>query len=171
MADIMTPPASADSGSQGSSDPTLVSGQQPSSLFGVQLPASTGAPGSVEGDRGPTDPTAEPGQVPPRGTISGVSGIEQSGAPGSAPRGGRRPGGQTVQVTDPNYTAGRPGGGSGVQMVTTTQNVGGPNDSTAPPQNYPGQHPVTGTNLPAGTGAGSGRVLRGGRLRGGRGNG
>ena len=47
MATQVTPPAAADSGSIGSNDPTLVSGQDPSDLFGVTISYESGAQGTA----------------------------------------------------------------------------------------------------------------------------
>lgn len=169
MADIYMPPASADSGSQGSKDPTLVSGQDPSSLFGIAISYSSGAGGSGGGSEGATsaDPTNQPNQYPDREAISGVS-LDGSGAPGSAGITATvtDTAGTQVTVTDPNYFAGRPGGGSGVQQITVNGSISGPNDWTAPQSNYPPAHPAPGTRAPTSTGAGQGSVRRGGNMRG-----
>ena len=167
MANQMSVPASADSASMGATDPTLVSGQDPVSQFGVTFSYESGAQGTSGASGQPQgDPTNEPGQYPAIEPISGVS-LDGTGAPGSAGAGdlSGNPSGQTVMVTDPNYTSGRPGGGSGVQFVDAAVSVGGPQDSTTVPGQY------ASPNLPAmaqpqGTGAGTGRVLRGGFMNG-----
>ena len=167
MAEVFTPPASADSGNQGADDPTLVSGQDIKNLFGVTIPYSTGAPGSPGASAQPEgDPSNEPGQYPATEPISGVA-LGGSGAPGTMGSDPAAvPAGETVTITDPNYTSGKPGGGSGVQMIQVPVNVSGPNDSTATAQNYPPTHPLAGTATPTSTGAGSGSVRRGGNMNG-----
>lgn len=170
MAQTFDPPASADSGTQGANDPTLVSGQDITDLFGVAIPYSTGAPGSAGASAQPQgDPSNEPGQYPATEPISGVSLSGMTGAPGSQGAGTDRPGQETVMVTDPNYTSGKPGGGSGVQMTAVPVAVSGPGDSTATPGNYPPAHPIAGSASPVSTGAGRGSVRRGGNMNGKRG--
>src|SRR5580692_7919416 len=84
MADIVTPPAAADSASIGANDPTLVSGQDPENLFGVAISYESGAQGSAGASAQPEgDPTNEPGQYPAKEPISGVDLSEMSGSPGS----------------------------------------------------------------------------------------
>src|SRR5690242_8837304 len=121
MADVYMPPAGADSGSQGSKDPTLVSGQDPDSLFGMAMSYDSGAGGSAGAGGTPQDPTNMPNQYPGTEPISGVT-LDGSGAPGSQgiDATANDSGGIQVQVTDPNYVAGKPGGGSGVQQVTVS---------------------------------------------------
>jgi len=170
VANQIRPPASADSATQGGKDPTLVSGQDPSDLFGVTQSYSTGAPGSAGASAQPQgDPTNEPGQYPATEPISGVS-LNGTGAPGSGGAGDLmgNPAGVAVQVTDPNYTAGQPGGGSGVQFVSANVQVGGPLDSTTLPGQYADHAAgnIPAMSQPTSTGAGSGSILHGGYRRG-----
>lgn len=161
--------ADPESGNQGGQDPTEVSGQDPGSLFGIAISYDTGAGGTPApgGDALGSHDVSQPNQYPARDPISGVA-LGDSGAPGSAGivAAVTDSGGQAVQVTDPNYTAGKPGGGSGVQMVSVNASISGANDWTAPQSNYPPAHPVPGSSAPAGTGAGQGSVRRGGFMRG-----
>lgn len=155
--------SSAYSGTATSADPTTEPGQYPSSLFGVSLPQGTGAGGSA-GAQGGGDPVNEPGQL-----NEGISGLgpadtANTGAPGSA--GASNAGGGPDSVT---YT--RPGSYlSGTnQQDTVHDSISGPNDWTqAIDGSYGGgpQMPGIRGNEPGGTGAGGGRVLRGGYRRG-----
>lgn len=168
MADIVIPPASGDAANMGAADATLVSGQDPANLFGIAVSYESGAQGTAGASAHPgADPTNEPGQYPATEPISGVS-LGGSGAPGSAGAGdlADSPGGQTVTITDPNYTSGRPGGGSGVQFIQAPVAVGGPSDSTTVPGQYAAGNPMPALNQPQGTGAGTGRVRRGGNMNG-----
>src|SRR5215471_792569 len=113
----------------GASDPSQVTGQDPASIFGIGLSYSTGLGGSTPpGGEGPGggDPTNQPNQYPDRGTFSHVP-LDGTGLGGTqgAPPSEIETTGTTFQVTDPNYTAGQPGGGSGVQMVAAPVAVGG----------------------------------------------
>jgi hypothetical protein len=166
MADIVTPPAAGDAANIGGNDPTLVSGQNPKDLFGVSISYDTGAPGTAGASAQPQgDPTNEPGQYPATEPISGVDLSGGSGAPGSAGADpADRPGETSVTITDPNYTAGRPGGGSGNVFIQAPVAVGGPGDSTTVPGQYASgvANAMPGLAEPQGTGAGRGRVLRGG---------
>ncbi len=168
MAEIVTPPAAADSGSIGPNDPTLVSGQDPNNLFGIAISYDSGAQGTAGASGQPEgDPTNEPGQYPSTEPISGVT-LGGSGAPGGqGANPGDRPGEMSVTITDPNYTSGKPGGGSGNQFIQADVAVGGPGDTTT----VPGQYASGAQNLPAmaqpeDTGAGRGRVMRGGWMNG-----
>ena len=151
-------------------DPTLVGGQDPASLFGVEISYNSGAAGSgTAAGVAPQDPTNMPNQYPSTEPISGVR-LDGSGAPGGPGAGdlGDNPAGMTVTLTDPNYTAGRPGGQSGNQFIQAHVQIGGPLDSTTVPGQYADS---VATNLPhmsqpESSGAGQGRVLRGGWLRG-----
>lgn len=160
-----------ESGNQGGQDPTEVSGQDPSSLFGIPVSYDSGAAGTpAPGGEGlGTHDVSMPNQYPSRDPISGVT-LGGSGAPGSqgVPDSDVTPAGATgITVTDPNYTAGRPGGGSGVQMLTVNDAVSGTDDWTATQSNYPPGNPVvSGDYYPTSTGAGSGRVRRGGFMNG-----
>jgi hypothetical protein len=165
MADLIYsgPPQSA--GAAGT-DPTLVSGQDPSSEFGIDLSYSTGAGGSPAGGA-PADPTTEPNQYPPTEPLSGVP-LGGTGAPGTsgAPAGQIEEPGASVMVTDPNYTSGKPGGGSGTQMVSAP--VG--DASTGVAGQYPPANPlVPGDFYPTSDGVGQGNVLVGGYKKGQRG--
>jgi len=156
---------------QSVNDSTVVSGQNPASLFGVEISYNSGAAGSATayGSGENMGTVNQPGQYPPKEVISGVT-LDGSGAPG-APGAGNLSGnaaGGSVTLTDPNYTAGRPGGGSGNQFIQAPVQVGGPRDSTTVPGQYADS---TGTNMPhmsqpESSGAGQGHVLRGGWLRG-----
>ena len=170
MADIVTPPAAADSASIGANDPTLVSGQDPGDLFGVAISYDSGAQGTAGASAQPEgDPTNEPGQYPATEPISGVA-LDGSGAPGSTGvNPDDRPGEMSVTITDPNYTAGKPGGGSGNQFIQAPVAVGGPGDTTTVPGQYAMPNPMPSMSQPTSTGAGSGRVMRGGWANGKRG--
>ena len=168
MASQVQVPASADSGSVGSNDPTLVSGQDPSSLFGVAISYDSGSQGtSGQSGQPQGDPTNEPGQYPSVEPISGVT-LEGTGAPGSSGAGdlSNAPAGQSYTITDPNYTSGKPGGGSGVQFIQANVALGGSSDSTTVPGQYGGSNPMPSMSQPQSTGAGTGRVMRGGRMNG-----
>ena len=173
MAVIVNPPQAGDSASIGSNDPTLVSGQDPGDLFGISISYDSGAQGTAGASGQPEgDPTNEPGQYPSTEPISGVDLSGMSGAPGTDGGGdlSGNPAGQTVTITDPNYMAGKPGGGSGNQFIQAKVAVGGPDDSTT----IPGQYASGVANLPSmsqpqSTGAGSGRVMKGGWMNGNRG--
>lgn len=159
MADTYQSPTQASTGAGLGGDPAGQPNQYPSSLFGVALPAGTGAPGSTGADRGPSDPTNEPGQYPATEPISGVS-LGGTGAPGSAGTVEQgESGGTTITYSLPGFYK-----GEGVSLqASTVDTISGPNDWTAPPGNYPPVHPLAGTPSPTGTGAGEGRVMRGGR--------
>jgi len=144
----------------GGVDPTNELGQTPSSLFGVALPNGTGAPGGPGAAPQP-DPTLVDGQ-----DYEGLSGLTpaqtaDTGAPGSmgAQNGGA--GGDRVTYTDPgSYLGGT------FQSETVSDSVSGTDDWTqaidgsyGAAKNLPG---ITG-NMPTTTGAGQGRVMRGGR--------
>ena len=156
----------------GANDPSQVSGQDPASFLGIPFSYSTGLGGSPPGNFGGSDdPTNEPGQYPDRGTISGVplGGTGLDGTDG-APPDMIETTGTTFAVTDPNYTAGKPGGGSGVQMVEAPVAVGGHDDSTMVVGQYPPAKPlVAGDFYPDMSGAGEGNVLVGGFKKGRRG--
>ena len=168
MAETVNVPAAADSGSQGSNDPTLVSGQDPTSLFGVTISYESGAAGTAGASSQPEgDSTNEPGQYPATEPISGVSLTGMSGAPGGpgAEAGG---GGGSVTITDPNYMAGKPGGGSGNQFISVPATLSGPDDSTTVPGQYASgvANAMPDMKQPTATGAGQGRVLHGGYMKG-----
>lgn len=164
MADIVTPPAAADAASMGSNDPTLVSGQDPDSLFGISISYDSGAQGTSGASGQPEgDPTNEPGQYPSTEPISGVS-LDGTGAPGSSGAGNLSgtEAGPDITITDPNYTAGKPGGGSGNVFIQVPAQVGGSDDSTTVPGQYAAPNAMPSMAQPSSTGAGSGRVMRGG---------
>lgn len=146
------------SGTATPSDPSNQPGQYPASLFGVALPQGTGAPGT-EGALSSnrlTDAAGEPGQYPATEPISGVT-LGGTGAPGSQ---GATPapedsGDTTVTASNPSFYSST--------AKTVQADISGPDDWTAPPGNYPPQHPLAGTPSPTSTGAGQGRVMRGGR--------
>jgi hypothetical protein len=151
-------------------DATLVSGQNPRTIFGIDISYESGAAGSAGAAAQPEgDPTLQPGQYPATEPISGVA-LDSTGAPGSQ---GANPGyapvqpGTGFQVTDPNYTAGRPGGGTGIVQIPVSAGLSGPGDSTL----LPGQYGDPGNGMPSmaqplESGAGQGRVLHGGFMNG-----
>ena len=145
-----------------------MSGQDPGDLFGVAISYESGAQGTSGASTQPNgDPTNEPGQYPSTEPISGVA-LDGTGAPGSSGAGDPdgNPAGQMITVTDPNYTSGKPGGGSGVQFVQAAVAVGGPDDSTTVPGQYAASNPMPSMAQPQGTGAGKGSVLKGGWMNG-----
>jgi hypothetical protein len=151
--------------SHGGLDPTLEPGNYGSSVFGVPLPQGTGAPGSQGAvHTGAVDPTNEPGQLDEGISGLGASQTADTGAPGSqgAQNGGT--GGTAVTYTRPgSYLSGT------YQMDTVTDDVSGPNDWTQAIDGSYGsgpQLPGIAGNMPDGTGAGAGRVMRGGRAAG-----
>ena len=163
MADIVTPPAAADSGSIGPNDPTLVSGQDPDDLFGISISYDSGAQGTAGASAQPQgDPTNEPGQYPATEPISGVA-LDGTGAPGTTGAGNLSgvEAGPMVTITDPNYTSGKPGGGSGNQFIQAPVAIGGPDDSTTVPGQYATPNAMPGLDpafQPQGTGAGMGTI-------------
>ena len=163
-------PAAGDAASIGGNDPTLVSGQDPDSLFGIAISYDTGGAGTAGASAQPEgDATNEPGQYPSKEPISGVDLSGGTGAPGSAGADpSDRPGAQSVTITDPNYTAGKPGGGSGNVFIQAPVAVGGGGDSTTQPGQYDSGVPnaMPGLAQPQGTGAGKGRVMHGGWMNG-----
>lgn len=150
----------AQSGTGSGLDPTLEPGNYASSLFGVQLPQGTGAPGSG-GAHGPSDPTNEPGQLNEGISGLGPDQIAHTGAPGSSGAGNNEGGPDSVKYTLPgSYLSGT------YEQDTVADSVSGTQDWTqAIDGSYGGgpQLPGVQGNMPSGTGAGSGRVLRGGR--------
>lgn len=131
---------------KGSSDATTVPGQNPTSVFGATVPYSTGAPGSSPA-AGATDATNQPGQYPAHEHISGVA-LDGTGAPGSVFSDPGQ-GDEGTVVTD-NFNDSPIAGG-----FAYTPGTG--QTATSPPGTYPDRHPLTGTPLPQGTGAGQGR--------------
>lgn len=150
----------------GSLDPTLEPGNYGDSIFGVRLPQGTGAPGSQGAtyDAG-VDPTLEPGQLNEGLSGLGPSQVAETGAPGSmgASNGGTGP--DSVSYTRPgSYLSGT------YVQDTVSDSVSGSSDWTqAIDGSYGGggpQLPGIAGNEPTSTGAGAGRVLRGGRAQG-----
>jgi hypothetical protein len=147
-------------------DPVNLPGQYPGSLFGVALPQGTGAPGTA-GAAGGADPVNQPGQLTERISGTGPADTADTGAPGSqgAPP---EPGGGADAVT---YTV--PGSflsGTNTQ-ATVRDDISGTGDWTqAHDGSYGGNLNLPGIvgNQPLGTGAGAGRVLRGGFRKGNR---
>jgi len=169
VANNLTPPASGSSGAwPGVKDPTLVVGQDPPSNFAIMEPYSTGGgTGSAPpgGEHQGAHDVNQPNQYPASDAISGVPYGDGTGVPGSqgVNPGAAPSGAMTFQVSDPNNFAGHAGGGSGTQMITVSDAVSGPDDWTATQDNYPPARPIIpGDFYPAATGAGQGRVLRGG---------
>jgi hypothetical protein len=150
----------------GGLDPTLEPGNYSSSIFGVQLPAGTGAPGSQGAAySGDVDPTNQPGQLNEGISGEGPAQTANTGAPGSqgATNGGAGP--DAVSFTRPgSYLSGT------YQQDTVHDSISGPSDWTqAIDGSYAGggpQLPGIKGNEPTSTGAGAGRVLRGGRAAG-----
>jgi len=155
-------------GRQGTSDgpePTFEPGNYTDSLFGVAIPQGTGAPGS-QGAGGASDPTVMPGALDEGLSGLGPADTANTGSPGSAPIGDRT-GGTQVSYTNPGSYL----GGTYV-TETVSGSVTGPDDWS---QVSPGLYDGASKNLPgipqagaalADTGAGQGRVMRGGRSEG-----
>jgi hypothetical protein len=165
MGDVSgTKETGASAGTRTSSDPANEPGQYPASLFGVALPQGTGAAGSSGASRGGTDPANEPGQL-----NEGISGLgpadtANTGAPGGTGAQNGPSGGDSVTYTRPGSFL----SGTNIQD-TINDTVSGTDDWTqAIDGSYGGgpQIPGVAGNMPAGTGAGGGRVLRGGYRRG-----
>jgi len=148
-----------DAGVPDSSDPTFEPGQYPSSLFGVGLPQGTGAPGSSTAAGSGADPTNEPGQLNEGISGEGPSDTADTGAPGSAGASNGGSGPDRVTYTEPGSFL------SGTNTTATvSDSISGTGDWTqAIDGSYGGGPKLPGIATPAGTGAGSGRVLRGGR--------
>ena len=145
-------------------DPSNEPGQYPASLFGVALPQGTGAAGSA-GASGAADPSNEPGQLSEGISGLGASATADTGAPGSAGQQNGSSGGTTISYTRPGSYL------TGTNATDTVQdNISGPGDWTqAIDGSYAGggpQLPGIRGNEPTSTGAGGGRVLRGGYRRG-----
>lgn len=143
-------------------DATTELGQTPASLFGVALPQGTGAPGTAPAPPG-GDTTNEPGQL-----NEGISGLgpdvtAETGAPGSGGATASLGGGpDAVKFTRPGSFL------SGTYVQDQVQDsVSGVTDWTQANDSGYGsggpQLPGIKGNEPGGTGAGAGRVLRGGR--------
>lgn len=157
MADNYTSPSSPAHGVAPGRDGVNQPGQYPDSLFGIGLPRGTGAAGS-DGAPARTDATTMGGQYPSTEAISGV-GLDGTGAPGSQGATDQVTGAQTVTYTITDFYKAE----NQSTEATISDSIGGPSDWTATPGNYPPQHPVSGSHSPTSTGAGQGRVMRGGR--------
>lgn len=135
-------------------------GQYPSSLFGVALPSDTGAPGSAGAGRG-ADPANQPGQLTEGISGEGPADTADTGAPGSQGATNNPGGSDSVSYTRPgSYLT-----GTNVQD-SVSDDISGTGDWTqAHDGSYGGDLNLPGIkgNQPTSTGAGSGRVLRGGR--------
>lgn len=155
--------ARAYSGTATSSDPSNQPGQYPARLFGIALPQGTGAGGS-SGATGGADPVNEPGQLNEGISGLGPSATADTGAPGTTGATNGAAGSDSVTYTRPgSFLSGTN------QQDTVSDSISGPNDWTqAIDGSYGGgpQLPGISGNMPSGTGAGGGRVLRGGHLRG-----
>jgi len=154
-------PAGPDrAGTGGGMDATLEPGNYGPSLFGVALPQGTGAGGS-DGAYGSmaADATNEPGQTSEGFTGLGPDAIADTGAPGSGGA-AEGAGGDAITYTDPGSFL----GGTNKAEVAHAD-VSGPDDWTQGVNGYstPGNLPGIDGNTPTTTGAGAGRVLRGGR--------
>lgn len=164
------------SGTSSSADPTNEPGQYPvggwgAAIFGGPLPSGTGAPGTSGGGGSGNDPTVEPGQL--TDGIAGVSDtdIQQSGAPGMSTTPNTTGGSSSVSYTRP----GSPYSGT-YQSDVVSDDLAGPRDSTqANDEGYATGGPqlpgLKGNEPKAGDGRyqpSSGRVLRGGYLKGNR---
>lgn len=147
-------------GTPAGGDVTHEPNQYPGSLFGVALPRGTGAPGSAGAGR-TADVANQPGQL-----NEGISGLgpadtADTGAPGSQGATVNPGGGDSVTYT-------RPGSfltGTNVED-TVRDDISGTGDWTqAHDGSYGGNLNLPGItgNQPTSTGAGRGRVLRGGR--------
>lgn len=152
------------SGTRRGGDSTGEPGQYPGSLFGVALPQGTGAPGT-QGASGSADPTNEPGQLTEGISGEGPSDTADTGAPGSAGLTPTQGGPDSVSYTRPgSYLTGT------YESDTVNDSVSGTGDWTqAIDGSYGGggpQLPGIKGNQPASTGAGSGRVRRGGNMNG-----
>lgn len=148
------------SGTGAASDPTNEPGQYPGSLFGVALPQGTGAVGSPGAGPG-ADPVNEPGQLNEGISGLGPADIADTGAPGSQGAQNNAAGGTRVTYTRPgSYLSGTN------QQDTVSDSISGTSDWTqAVDGSYGGGPYLPGVqgNTPLSTGAGAGRVLRGGR--------
>ena len=173
MAEKISVPGDAGPAWGGVQDPTLEGGQIPKSMFGMDATGffQTGAQGTAGAAGQPEgDPTNQPGQYQATEPISGVSltgGTGAPGGPGANPAGRPESGGAMVMITDPNYTAGRPGGGSGNQFIPVPAAVGGGGDATTLPGQYDSGVPnaMPSMSQPADA-APPGRVLHGGWMNG-----
>ena len=159
--DASAPPQSAAAAPQHPGvDPTLEPGNYGPSLFGVALPQGTGAPGSA-GAGGAADPTNQTGQLNEGLSGEGPAQTADTGAPGTTGAQNAAGGPDSVTFTQPgSYLSGT------YQQDTVHDSVSGTGDWTqAIDGSYGGgpQLPGIAGNMPDGTGAGQGRVMRGGR--------
>jgi hypothetical protein len=156
--------SAAQSGTGSAGDPTTEPGNNSASLFGMAIPQTTGAPGST-GASGASDPTNEPGQLNEGISGLGPSDTANTGAPGTPGASNSEGGPDSVKYTLPgSYLSGT------YVQDTVADSVSGPGDWTqAIDGSYGGGGPslpgVSG-NQPTSTGAGMGRVMRGGRSAG-----
>jgi len=151
----------SETGTASGMDPTLEKGSYSTSLFGVALPQGTGAPGT-QGAGHASDPTLESGQLNEGLSGLGPADTASTGAPGSTGAQNTAGGGpDRITYTEPgSYLSGS------YEQETLTDSVSGTSDWTqAIDGSYGGgpQLPGISGNMPDGTGAGSGRVMRGGR--------
>ena len=137
--------------------------QYPGSIFGVGLPAGTGAPGTAGAGRG-ADPANQPGQLTEGISGTGPADTADTGAPGTQGAAVNAGGADTVTYTEPGSFL------SGTNTEGTVRDsISGTGDWTqAHDGSYGGNLNLPGIvgNQPAGTGAGQGRVLRGGFRKG-----
>jgi hypothetical protein len=152
------------SGTGSGGDTSSQPGQYPpGSFFGISVPAGTGAPGTAGASGSGHDPTNVNGQTEP--TLGGASGrdVTMTGAPGSAGAPSDPPeSGQAITYTQAgSWLTGT------YQSDTFHDEVSGTGDSTqANDVGYGSagpQLPALKGNQPTSTGAGQGRVMRGGR--------
>jgi len=144
-------------------DPALQPDQYPGSLFGVGLPQGTGAPGT-QGAGGMADPTNEPGQLNEGISGQGPGTTADTHAPGSQGATNSQGGPDTVTFTNANFYKSESEPAS--QSETKSDHISGTSDWTqANDGSYGAGKYLPGVqgNTPTSTGAGSGRVLRGGR--------
>lgn len=158
-----SPGSSAQAGvSMAGVDPTAEPGNYGPSLFGVALPQGTGAPGSAGAAGTASDPTNQPGQLNEGLSGEGPSQTANTGAPGSTGAGNNEGGPDSVKFTLPgSYLSGT------YTQETVADSISGTQDWTqAIDGSYAGggpQLPGIKGNEPTSTGAGGGRVRRGGR--------
>lgn len=160
--------AMAAAGAFTSDDPANQPGQYPASLFGVSLPQGTGADGSA-GASGMADPSTEPGQLNEGISGLGPSATADTGAPGSSGQQNGTGGGTTISYTRPGSFL------TGTNITDTVRDdISGTGDWTqAIDGSYAGggpQLPGIAGNEPTSGGPryqpGTGRVLRGGYVKG-----
>jgi hypothetical protein len=157
----VTPGSHAQSGTGTGGDPTTEPGNYEGSNFGIALPPGTGAPGSAGAAGSGSDPTNQPGQLNEGLSGEGPPDTDATGSPGSAGAANNEGGPDSVSFTLPgSYLSGT------YTQETVADAVSGTQDWTQAIDNsYPGSPQLPGIqgNAPAGTGAGGGRVMRGGR--------